>query len=135
MKMSEAINRGFNLMSIALVALPGLAFVPEIFLEKDWDDKGDDILLAIVALLAIWWYFGKDHRYQRSMVPVVFVWLALLTKIMALVVEFHDAEAVGDDIGALIVFGLATIFVMYQFWKTKQLLATVDGSGGQSETV
>lgn len=126
MKISETINRGFNLLGASLVALPGFAFVPEIFLEKDWDDKADDIGLLVIGIVGIMWYLTGNNRTGRSITPVVLVILALLVKAAAVFIEFRDKEAVGDDYGALILFVLATLFVIYQYVQTKKLLRTAE---------
>ncbi len=124
MTIKEALNRGFNLLGIGIVSLSGFAFMPEIFLEKDWDDKADDIVLSVLAIIGLWWYFSKSNRISRSVVPVVLVVLALVTKIAAIMIEFHDVENVGDDIGALVLFVLAVSFIVYQYRRTGRLLAS-----------
>lgn len=123
MKLTEALNRGFNLLATSLISLTGIAFLAEIFLENDWADKTDDIILVILAVIGIVWYLTKGHRYLRSAVPVILVILGLLDKIMALVLEHSDKDALGDDIGGLILFVFATALVVYQYYKTKKLLA------------
>ena len=122
MQIREAINRGFNLLGVSIVSLAGFAFVPEIFLEHDWDDKMDDIGLLVFALAGIIWYLTKNNKYQRSIMPVVLVILGLLAKIMAVTIEFKDKEAVGDDFGGLILFILATGLILVQFYRTKKML-------------
>jgi hypothetical protein len=123
MKLTEAINRGFNLLGVSIVGLSGLAFMPEIFLEKDWDDKADDILILLLAIVSIVWYLTGQNKYKRSIAPVILTILSLLTKIGALIIEFKDKDAAGDDFGALVLFVLATGLVIYQYTKTKKLLA------------
>lgn len=123
MNAREAINRGFNLLCTAIVALSGFAFMPEVFLEKDMPDKVDDSSLFVLAIVAMTWYTHKNNRFTRSVVPVVLVGLALVAKIGAIIVELDDAEAVGDDFGGLILLVLALSFVGYQYWKNQKLLA------------
>lgn len=123
MKINEYINRGFNLLAVSIVGLAGFAFLSEIFLEKDWDDKGDDIALLVLGVAGIIWYLTKNNKYQRSFMPVLLTLLSLTTKIVALIVEFKDKEAAGDDFGALILFILASGLVIFQYYKTRQLLA------------
>ena len=122
MNLKQSINRSFNLLAAAIVGLSGFAFMAEIFLEHDWDDKIDDIILLALAIIIIVWYLRKDNRYNRSVLPVVLTGLALATKIMALIVEFSDPEAAGDDFGAVILFVLAFIFILYEFHATRKLL-------------
>lgn len=122
MNVRESINRGFNLLAVGIVGLSGFAFAPEIFLEKDWDDKADDILILILGIVSIIWYSRKNNRMTRSVAPVVFVIIALALKILAVVIEHGDTDSVGDDIGALVLFVLAAGFILFQYTRTKKLL-------------
>ncbi len=123
MNIREAINRGFNLLAIGIVGLAGFAFMPEIFLEKDWDDKIDDAMLLVIGLVGIIWYFTKNNRVSRSVLPTALVVAALAVKIMGVIIEHNDPDSLGDDIGGLILFLLATAFIIYQYKKTKKLLS------------
>jgi hypothetical protein len=120
--LQEYINRGLNLLGVSIVGLSGFAFAPEIFLEKDIDDKLDDIGLLVVGVLGIFWYLWGKNKYSRSVFPVLLVSLSLVIKVVALLVEFKDAEAVGDDFGAIILFVLSLILVIYQYWLVRKLL-------------
>jgi hypothetical protein len=122
MQLNDAINRGKNLLATSIVALSGLAFLPETFLENDVSDKMDDGILFILGVIAVVWYLMSGNRFKRSMIPPVLVTLAMLDKIMALVIEFKDKDAVGDDFGGLILFIAATILVWWQYYKKDQSL-------------
>ena len=124
----DALNRGFNLLGVAIVSLAGFAFLPEVFLENDIPDKIDDGALFLLGLLGIVWYLRGTHRFSRSIMPVVLVGAALLVKIGALFIEFDDAASVGDDFGALILFVLSFFFVLYQYGKTKNLADAASAS-------
>jgi hypothetical protein len=122
MQLNDAINRGKNLLATSIVALSGVAFLPETFLENDLGDKMDDGILFILAVIAVVWYLASGNRFKRSMVPPILVTLAMLDKIMALVIEFKDKDAVGDDFGGLILFVIATILVWWQYCKKDEAL-------------
>ena len=124
MKLNEALNRGFNLLAVSMLGLTGVAFAAEIFLENDWADKLDDIGLAVLATVAIVWYLTGSRRYARSAVPVVLTILGLLNKIAAVIIEHKDKDALGDDMGGVILFIFAAILVVYQYRKTQKLIAT-----------
>ena len=115
MTIQESVNRTVNLVGTTIVGLSGFAFLPEVFFENDVPDKIDDGVLFVLALVAIWWYKRAHNRFERSIAPVVFVGLALLTKIGAIAVEFGDAASVGDDFGALILFVLSLGLVWYLY--------------------
>jgi len=123
MTINDSLNRGYNLLVTSIVALAGLAFLPEAFLEQDIPDKVDDALLFVIGMLGIWWYNRGGNRFTHSIMPLVLVILAFAAKVMAVVVEFDDAEAVGDDFGGLILFVLAVGLAIYQYQKTKKLIS------------
>lgn len=127
MSIQESVNKGFNLLGTSLVGLAGIAFVPEAFLENDIPDKVDDTLLFVLGMLAVWWYNHGTNRYMRSILPVAFVVLALIIKTGGIIVEFGDAEAVGDDFGGLILFIGAICLVVYQYYKTATVLGHAEG--------
>ena len=122
MTVSEAWNRGNNLVSVAIVALSGFAFSPESFLEPEIPFKIDEILLFWLGVSGIVWYLWGKNKWKRSIVPVLMVWAGLVIKIMAIAIEFKDKEDVGDDFGAVILFILATALVTFIYIKSKKLL-------------
>jgi hypothetical protein len=124
MNATESLNRGFNLLSTSIVALAGFAFLPEAFLENDIPDKVDDTLLFVVGMVGIWWYNRGNNRFAGSWLPFALVIVALLVKVMAIGIEFDDAESVGDDFGGLILFVGAAMLVAYQYFKVARLQKT-----------
>ena len=121
LSVAEEINRGNNLLAVAIVGLSGFAFSPEIFVEDKWLDKSDDFILLAVGIVAIVWYRMGRNRFSRSIVPVLLVSASLLAKIAGLVLEFSDVEDRGDDIGALILFVLATALVSWEYVKSSEI--------------
>lgn len=122
MTVTEAWNRGNNLVATAIVALAGFAFSPESILEPEIPYKIDEILLFWLGVGAIGWYLWGKNKWKRSIVPVLIVWAGLAIKIMAIVIEFKDKEDVGDDFGAVILFVLATTLVTFLYLKGKKML-------------
>lgn len=115
MTVNEAWNRGNNLLATGIAVLAGFSFFPEIFLEDEWQFKLDDLIILILGLFALWWYKTKNNRYTHSVVPVLIVVAGLVAKILAIILEFKDKEDVGDDFGALILFSIATVVVIYLY--------------------
>lgn len=124
MNIGESVNRGLNLLAASIVSLAGFAFLPEVFVENDLADKIDDGLLFLLGLAAIWWYNRAHNRFMRTAVPVVLVAFGLLDKIGAVIIEWGDAESVGDDMGGVILFVIALGLVWYQYRKTKKMAWT-----------
>ena len=118
MTVQEAINRTTNLVATSVVALAGFAFAPEMFIEDEPTHRMDEGLLLLLAIGAIIWYKRGENRYKRSLVPVYLTAGALLIKVMAVVIEHADKEDIGDDMGALVLFILATALVVWLYRKS-----------------
>ena len=127
MTLTDSINRSVNLLGVALIGLSGFAFAPEMLLENDAPDKIDDALMLIIGLAGIWWYRRARNRFARSFVPVLLPILALATKIGAIIVEFDDKDAVGDDFGALILFVLAIGLMWWLYARAPKLAEEASG--------
>lgn len=106
-----------NFFVSAFTSIMGFALAGEIFEEDDVPDKIDDILFLLLGIAAIWWY--KKHPTSKSLAPVLFVVVGAVIKFAAILVEFKDAEAVGDDIGIFIGMVIALVVVIYQYRKLK----------------
>ncbi len=119
MTVEEAWNRGNNLVATATLALAGIAFFPEAFLEPEQPFKIDDILLFVLGVGAVGWYKKANNRYVRSAVPVILTILGLFVKIVGVLIEFKDKEDVGDDFGGLILFLAATILVVFLYFRSR----------------
>ncbi len=122
MTITEAINRGNNMLFTSILGLSGFAFLPESFLEDHDLYKVDDSGLFIIGIIAIIWFFIGKNRYSRSIFPVILTVVAFLVKLFGLIVEFKDKDDAGDDFGGMILFTLATILVIWVFIKSKKLL-------------
>ncbi len=120
MNITEAWNRGNNLLAVAITFLAGMAFLPVGFTESELAFKLDEFLIAVIAILAAIWYLKGRNKFKRSIAPLLFVYFAFLVKIVAVVIEFRDKEDVGDDFGALILFFAASIIVTWLYVKSKK---------------
>ena len=111
--MKELVHR-INYLTAAFVGIIGFSLTGEIFQEDDPPDKVDDVVLLIIGIICIWWYKKKGYKAESVKGSLLFLVLALLTKIGAIIVEHADKEAVGDDIGILIAIVITTGFVLWQ---------------------
>ena len=113
--LTNAINRGANILPVGFLAALGLAILSVLTNETEWIDRAGDIVLFLVAIAAIAWYFLGVNRFRRSLFPTVLVVIALATKIIELGVEFGDPAAVGDEFGVIPMLVLILIFTVFAF--------------------
>lgn len=118
----DAINRGYNLLGVGVVVLSGLAFASDLPAELDHLPYiVDEVLLAVLAIIAVVWYLIGRNKYSYSIVPIIFAGTALVIKVLGLYLEFADPEDRGDEFGALILFSILTIVLIWQYIATKRL--------------
>lgn len=115
MTVSEAINRGYNLMLTAFLALGGIAFGTVITEETDLPDKVDDAGFLILGIVAVIWYL-TSKKTQRSIVPVILAAVAVVVQIVGVVLEFGDEKAFGDNIGGMFLFIPLLMFASLQYF-------------------
>jgi|SRR5579884_2567106 len=113
-------NSKINYLVTTVTSILGFTLIYEVITEDDVMDKLDDFLMLVLGIVAIWWYKKTGHKGTGSGTAVIISGLAVLFKIMAIMVEHADAEAVGDDIGILISVLLLFIFVTWQVLSHKK---------------
>jgi|SRR5579883_2083043 hypothetical protein len=124
MTVRDAINRGYNLVGTAIVAITGVAFFPEFFIEDELTHKIDESALLLLALGSIAWYLSGKNKFSRTIVPILFAAGALTMKLLAFFVfETGDAADLADEFGALILFGLTVAFLIWQYVSIKRMAA------------
>ncbi len=118
--MKEVVRR-INYFSTAFVSILGFSLTSEIFQEDDFVDKIDDILMLLLSIGVIIWYKKKGYKAEKTAMSLLAVGIGLVIKIIAIVIEHADKEAVGDDIGIMVGLVLAFAFVL---WHTLGLRKT-----------
>ena len=118
----EAINRGNNLLGIAYIAVTSVGLIDLVFSENEWLDRADDIAIILIALIGVVWYISGRNRYKRSFVPLAIVGVSFLVKVVALIIEFDDPAAAGDDYGVVIAFLLITIVEAVILYRTRKVV-------------
>lgn len=103
-----------NYFVISFVAILGLTMISEVFMEKEWADRADDLFMVLVGLYSIYWYKTSKAISSRTWMPIILLGLCFLSKVWAIKVEFNDKEAVGDDYGVITALILALIFSVQQ---------------------
>lgn len=121
MTIREALNRGYNLVGTALVAISGFAFFPQTFAEDELTHKLDEGGLFLLAIGALIWYFVGHNKVSRTIVPVLFAAAALVVKLLAFFfLEAGDATDVGDEFAPLLLFVLALGFLIWQYIRLRR---------------
>lgn len=122
MAVREALNRGYNLVGTALVAISGFAFFPQAFAEDEFSHKLDEGGLFLLAIGALIWYFVGHNKVSRTIVPVLFAAAALVVKLVAFFfLEAGDVADVGDEYGPLLLFVLAFGFLIWQYISLRRM--------------
>ena len=123
MTTQEAIQRGNNLLGVTIVALSGISFFPEFFLETEASHKFDEAGLFVIGLAGVAWYLIGNNKLRLSLVPLLLVGVTSL-KIIGLVLERDDMDDVVDDgFFALIFFGAAIIVLGWLYASSRRSAA------------
>lgn len=88
----------------------------------------DEVLLAVLALVAFIWYLIGRNKYSRTVMPIVFAVVALAIKILGLFLEFSDPEDRGDEFGALVLFVALIIVLVWQYIASRRLAERVQAA-------
>jgi hypothetical protein len=126
MTLQNAINRGYNLLACTVLALAGLAFGTVVFEEADLLDKVDDIGFLVIGAVAVTWYLVGHNRFKRSVVPIVLAGIAIIVQVVGLVLEKDDRASFGDNIGGMWLFVPFFVFLIVQFYISRQHLASAE---------
>lgn len=122
MTVRDALNRGYNLVGTAIVAISGFAFFPEFFSEDELTHKLDEGVLFLLAIGAIAWYFVGKNKVSRTIVPILLTAAALIMKLLALfLLETGDSADLGDEYSALLLFVLAFGFLIWQYISLRRM--------------
>jgi peptidoglycan/LPS O-acetylase OafA/YrhL len=120
MTIEEATNRGNNLLATGLLAVLAAGVVPVAFIENEWIDRVDDIVIGVIAVVAIAWYVWGRNRLRWSIMPAALVGLGLIMKaVTVFATEATDVNARGDDIGVMVGFAVALALVGWQVWRAR----------------
>ena len=122
MTVRDALNRGYNLVGTAIVAISGLAFFPEFFTEDDPAHKLDEGVLLLLAIGSIAWYLIGKNKFSRTLAPLLFTAAALVMKLITFfVLERGDAADLGDEFGAIVLFVITLAFLIWQYVSIKRM--------------
>lgn len=127
MTVRDALNRGYNLVGTAIIAISGLAFFPEFFTEDELTHRLDEGVLFLLAISSIVWYLLGKNKFSRTIVPILFTTAALVMKLIAFfLLEKGDAADLGDEFGAIILFVITLGFLVWQYVTIKRIAQTAE---------
>ena len=121
MTIKEAINRGNNLLGVVIVAICGFACLPDVIAESEFSHQLDEWLMLIVGIIAIIWYKLGNNRFSRSVMPIVFIIVSLVIKIIGIYLERGDTADLGDEFGGVVLLALAAITLIWIYIKNKKI--------------
>ena len=122
MTVRDALNRGYNLVGTALVAMSGFAFFPQTFSEDELTHKLDEGGLFLLAMGALAWYFVGKNKVSRTIVPILLTAAALVMKLVAFFfLEAGDSADLGDEFAPLLLFVLALGFLIWQYVSLRRM--------------
>jgi hypothetical protein len=114
MTVRDALNRGLNFFAVATLAILATTIVHRLSLPQ-WGHRGSEIAFGGMAAGAIVWYVTANHRYQRSLMPLMFVLLAALAKLIGIVATFGGLVAAGPDFGVMLLLLEVWVVGVWQF--------------------
>jgi hypothetical protein len=76
----EAINRGLNFFGVAVLGLLAASLIHGVQAAPDWRARSDDLALAAITLIVVFWYLKGRNRYRRSLVPLAGLVLGVAVK-------------------------------------------------------
>lgn len=124
----EAINRGNNLLPTGLLGVIGLGLIPEIFGEDEVLHKVDDIVMLLLAAVAVGWYLMGVNRWKRTWTPLALLVVGFVVKAIAFAgLEAGDQKDAGDDIAIAVVLLISTIITTVIMVRTRESQALPGG--------
>jgi FtsH-binding integral membrane protein len=132
----DALNRGYNLLGVGIIVLSGLSFFSGLPAEIDHPVHAvDEILLAVLALVALIWYLSGRNKFSRTVLPIVFAVVALAIKVLGVILEASDPQDVGDEFGALVLFVALIILLVWQYIASHRLAERVQETARAADAV
>ncbi len=116
MNMPDKLHRRLtNTISTAIAATAGLVYLPEVFTESPLGSL-DDIVVVLLALIAMGWYFYSNNRVKYSRIPILLVAGSFCSKSIGAILEWGTDE-VADNLVAVTALGIGLAIVTYLYLK------------------
>jgi hypothetical protein len=111
----EATNRGVNFFGTAVLAMLGTSIVHGLQIANSAAAAADDVALGALAVGAVGWYLWGRNRYRRSLVPLVFLILALGSKLVGMWLSYGTLLMGGPDFGIAVFLAEAALVFGWQY--------------------
>lgn len=115
----EEVNKGVNFFGTATFAILASSILHGLSLPDDRPHKIQDLLFGVIAAAAVGRYLWGKNRYMRSLVPLWFLILGLVTKVVGAWVRTGSPIPVGSDLGTSFFLSLTAIVLGWQFYATR----------------
>jgi hypothetical protein len=128
----EEANRGLNFFGTATFAILAGSIVYGLSLPDDWPHKIEDIIFGVSAAAAVGWYLWGRNRYTRSLAPLWFLALGVVTKIVGAWMRTGGPMPAGPDLGISFSLLLTGLVFGWQFYATR-VPVTILGKGADHD--
>jgi hypothetical protein len=115
----EEVHKGLNFFATATFAILAASIFHGLSLPDDWPHKIEDIIFGVTAAAAAGWYLWGRNRYLRSLAPLWFLTLGLVTKIIGAWVRTGSPIPTGPDLGISFYLILTGLVFGWQFYATR----------------
>lgn len=119
-------NRWANLLGITLLCVTALTLVSVLFIEDEWADRADDLAVIALAVAGVVWYHWGQNRFKLSWTPLLLNTAALLTHVVAFIVEKDDPKSIGDNFLTIQYYLFTTVFIAWQFYQARRVAGLLE---------
>jgi hypothetical protein len=112
-------NKGLNFFGTATLAILATSIVHGLSLPDDRPHKMEDIAFGAIAAAAVGWYQWGKNRYTRSLIPLLFLILGVVTKVVGAWIRTGSPMPMGPDLGIALLVGLTAIVLGWQLYATR----------------
>jgi hypothetical protein len=119
MSVPDAVNRGLTFFAVAVLAMLATSAFHGLQVARDWAAALAQLAFVAIAVGAAAWYLWGQNRYRRSLTPLVFLGLALASKLISIWLTSGRLVLGGPDF-ALAALLLETIGIFgWQLYTTR----------------
>jgi hypothetical protein len=115
----EAINRGLNFFGVAVLGLLAASLIHGVQAAPDWRARSDDLALAAITLIVVFWYLKGRNRYRRSLVPLAGLVLGVAVKMGGIWLTYGSWVLAGADFGIAFYLLLAALIYAWQYYRLR----------------